>query len=60
MVRPDTDQKTMKNIEKKPTNNIIKISKIKKFEKEEGKNNKKITKALGKTLWVRRKKTKSN
>ena len=51
---------SIKNIEKKPTNNIIKISKIKKFQNEEGKNNKKITKALGKTLWVRRKKTKSN
>ncbi len=51
---------SVKNIEKKPSNNIIKITKIKKLESEDEKNNKKNNKGLGKTLWVRRKKTKSN
>ena len=50
----------VKNIEKKSTNNIIKISKPKKFVINEVKNNKKNNKSLGKTLWVRRKKAKSN
>ena len=51
---------SVKNIEKKLSNNIIKVSKIKKFKTEEEKNNKKSNKGLGKTLWVRRKKAKSN
>ena len=51
---------SVKNIEKKLSNNIIKIPKIKKFKTEEEKNNKKSNKGLGKTLWVRRKKAKSN
>ena len=50
----------VKNIEKKSTNNIIKISKPKKFVINEVKNNKKNNKSLGKTLWIRRKKVKSN
>ena len=51
---------SVKNIEKKLSNNIIKVPKIKKFKTEEEKNNKKSNKGLGKTLWVRRKKAKSN
>ena len=51
---------SVKNIEKKQSNNIIKVPKIKKFKTEEEKNNKKSNKGLGKTLWVRRKKAKSN
>ena len=50
----------VKSIEKKSTNNIIKISKPKKFVINEVKNNKKNNKSLGKTLWIRRKKVKSN
>ena len=48
---------SVKNIEKKLSNNIIKVPKIKKFKTEEEKNNKKSNKGLGKTLWVRRKKS---
>ena len=51
---------SVKNIEKKLSNNIIKVPKIKKFKTEEEKNNKKSNKGLGKILWVRRKKAKSN
>ena len=51
---------SVKNIEKKLSNNIIKVPKIKKFKTDEEKDNKKSKKGLGKTLWVRRKKAKSN
>ena len=51
---------SIKNIDKKSSNNIIKISKSKKFDTNERKSNKKNNKILGKTLWVRRKKVKSN
>ena len=51
---------SIKNIEKKSTNNIIKITKPKKFVTNDTKNNKKNNNSLGKTLWVRRKKVKSN
>jgi len=51
---------SVKNIEKKLSNKIIKVPKIKKFKTEEEKNNKKSNKGLGKILWVRRKKAKSN
>ena len=51
---------SVKNIEKKPSNNIILIPKAKKLDKSETKNYKKNIKTLGKTLWVRRKKIKSN
>ena len=51
---------SVKNIENKLTNNVIKISKTKKFGSNDLKNNKKNNKTLGKTLWVRRKKIKSN
>ena len=51
---------SVKNIEKKLSNNVIKIPKTKKFESNDLKNNKKNNKTLGKTLWVRRKKIKSN
>ena len=51
---------SVKNIEKKLSNNVIKISKTKKFGSNDLKNNKKNNKTLGKTLWVRRKKIKSN
>ena len=51
---------SVKNIEKKLSNNVIKIPKTKKFGSNDLKNNKKNNKTLGKTLWVRRKKIKSN
>ncbi len=51
---------SVKNIEKKLSNNVVKIPKTKKFESNDLKNNKKNNKTLGKTLWVRRKKIKSN
>ena len=51
---------SVKIIENKSSGNIIKIPKIKRFETEQGKNSKKNNKSLGKTLWVRRKKAKSN
>ncbi len=51
---------SVKNIEKKLSNNVIKIPKTNKFESNDLKNNKKNNKTLGKTLWVRRKKIKSN
>ena len=51
---------SLKNIEKKLSNNVIKIPKTKKFVSNDLKNNKKNNKTLGKTLWVRRKKIKSN
>ena len=51
---------SVKNIEKKLSNNVVKIPKTKKFGSNDLKNNKKNNKTLGKTLWVRRKKIKSN
>ncbi len=51
---------SIKNTEMKLFNNVIKISKTKKIQTETSKNSKKNTKSLGKTLWVRRKKIKSN
>ena len=51
---------SIKNIERKSTNNIIKIRKAKKFDTVNTKKNKKNNNSLGKTLWVRRKKVKSN
>ena len=52
---------SVKNIETKSSNNnIIKIPKTKKFQSEKSKITKKNTKRLGKTLWIRRKKIKSN
>ncbi len=51
---------SVKNIENKLTNNVIQISKTKKSGSNDLKNNKKNNKTLGKTLWVRRKKIKSN
>ena len=51
---------SVKNIEKKLSNNVVKIPKTKKFESNDLKNNKKNNKTLGKTPWVRRKKIKSN
>ena len=51
---------SVKNIEKKSTNNIVKISKPKKIVTDDIKNSKKNNNSLGKTLWVRRKKVKSN
>ena len=51
---------SIKNIQKKLSNNIVEIPKTKKFGSGDLKNNKKNNNTLGKTLWVRRKKIKSN